>query len=77
MNSVWRLHQSRHRRLTQGLLDLKRLWWNVRAFRSGKRKGQCPYQRLGLRLPTYDLWELLQTDPEELAQQVSTREATG
>jgi hypothetical protein len=74
MNSVWRMHQSRHRTLTQGLLDLKRLWWNVRAFVSGKRQKQRPYERLGLRLPTYDLWELLQSDPEEVAQQVSTQE---
>jgi hypothetical protein len=76
MNSVWRMHQSRHRKLTQGLLDLKRLWWNVRVFRSGRRKGKCPYDLLGLQLPTKDLWELLQTDPEELTQQVSTREVT-
>jgi hypothetical protein len=74
MNSVWRMHQSRHRKLTQGLLDLKRLWWNVRAFRSGKRKGKCPYEWLGLRLPTYELWDLLQRNPEELTQQVSTQE---
>ena len=66
MNSVWRMHQSRHRQLTQGLLDLKRLWWNVRVFVSGKRQKQRPYERLGLRLPTYDLWELLQGDPDSL-----------
>jgi hypothetical protein len=71
MNSVWRMHQSRHRRLTQGLLDLNRLWWNVRPLRSGKRKGRCPYQVLGLRLPSYDFWDLLQRDAEELAQQLS------
>ncbi len=75
MNSVWRMHQSRHRQLTQGLLDLKRLWWNVRVFDSrGKRQKQRPYERLGLRLPTYDLWELLQGDPDALTQQVSTQE---
>jgi hypothetical protein len=74
MNSVWRMHQSRHRQLTQELLDLKRLWWNVRVFLSGKRQKQRPYERLGLRLPTYDLWELLQGDPDTLTQQVSTQE---
>ena len=74
MNSVWRMHQSRHRQLTQGLLDLKRLWWNVRVFVSGKWQKQRPYERLGLRLPTYDLWELLQGDPDALTQQVSTQE---
>ena len=72
MNSVWRMHQSRHRQLTQGLLDLKRLWWNVRPFVGGKRKKKCPYKLLGLDLPTYDLWELLQSDPDAVAQQVST-----
>lgn len=74
MNSVWRMHQARHRGLSQALLDLKRLWWNSRAFAEGKRKGQCPYKLLGLRLPTYDPWELLQQDPQELAQQLSTSE---
>jgi hypothetical protein len=72
MNSVVRMHQARHRALTQGLLDWKRLYWNCRDFAEGKRRGHCPYQHLGLRLPTYDAWALLQMDPEELAQQVST-----
>jgi hypothetical protein len=74
MNSVWRMHQARHRGLSQALLDLKRLWWNSRAFAEGKRKRKCPYQLLGLHLPTYDPWELLQWDPQELAQQLSTPE---
>jgi hypothetical protein len=72
MNSVWRMHQARHRGLSQALLDLKRLWWNTRVFGEGKRRGQCPYRLLGLQLPTYDPWELLQCDPEKLAQQLST-----
>lgn len=72
MNSVLRMHQSRHRRMTQPMLDLKRLYWNSRPFRSGPRKDVCPYQRLGLRLPTYDFWELLQSDPEKLTQKLST-----
>jgi hypothetical protein len=59
MNSVLRMHQSRHRTLTQGLLDLKRLYWNSRPFREGKRKGRCPYELLGLRLISYDFWALL------------------
>ena len=54
MNSVLRMQQSRHRRMTQAMLDLKRLYWNTRAFRSGPRKGLCPYRALGLELPTYD-----------------------
>lgn len=76
MNSVIRMHQARHRRLTQPLLDLKRLYWNCRAFDDGKRRGRCPYEHLGLKLPSYDLWELLQRSPEDLAlpEEVSTSE---
>src|SRR5262249_12399896 len=56
MNSVLRVHQARHRAVTQGLLDLKRLYWNCRVFRAGKRRGRCPYEHLGLELPRYDFW---------------------
>ena len=35
MNSVLRMHQARHRTVTQELLDLKRLYWNSRPFREG------------------------------------------
>ncbi len=72
MNSVLRMHQARHRVLTQELIDLKRLYWNCRTFREGKRRKHCPYEHLGLKLPTYDFWELIQMDPEELQQEVST-----
>ena len=72
MNSVVRMHQARHRTLTQPLLDWKRLYWNCRDFAEGKRRGHCPYEHLGLRLPTYDAWAVLQMDPAELAQQLST-----
>jgi len=72
VNSVLRMHQGRHRNLSQDLLDLKRLYWNCRAFVAGKRRKRCPYEHLGLKLPTYDLWELLQMDPEELKQQLSS-----
>lgn len=73
VNSVVRMHQARHRTLTQELLDLKRLHWNCRSFVSGKRRGRCPYEHLGLRLPSYDPWELLQMDPDELKQQLSSQ----
>ena len=72
LNSVLRMQQARHRRLSQGLLDLKRLYWNCREFRTGKRKKQTPYARLGLTLPTADWWALLMIPPEQLRQQVST-----
>jgi hypothetical protein len=72
MNSVLRMQQSRHKRMTQPMLDLKRLYWNSHRFRSGPRKRECPYEALGLDLPTYDFWTLLQTDPKELTQRLST-----
>jgi hypothetical protein len=73
LNSVVRMHQARHRTLSQPLIDLKRLHWNCREFAEGKREGHCPYEHLGLSLPTYDWWELLNTDPQELEQKVSSR----
>lgn len=72
MNSIVRMHQARHRGLSQRLLDLKRLYWNCRTFAEGKRHDHCPYEHLGLRLPTYDWWELLQMAPGELEQQLSS-----
>ena len=72
MNSVLRMQQSRHRRMTQPMLDLKRMYWNCHAFRSGPRKDVSPYQALGLDLPTFDFWTLLQTGPGELTQRLST-----
>jgi hypothetical protein len=65
MNSVLRMHQARHRTVTQRLLDLKRLYWNCRAFRAGKRRGRCPYEHLGLKLPSYDFWGVLQMPTDE------------
>jgi hypothetical protein len=67
MNSVLRMHQSRHRTVTQEMLDLKRLYWNCRAFRDGKRQGRCPYEHLGLRLARYDFWGVLGMEPEAAA----------
>jgi hypothetical protein len=71
VNSVLRMHQGRHRSLSQGLLDLKRLYWNCRVFVGGRRRGRCPYELLGALLPTYDFQALLQRNPEELAQELS------
>jgi hypothetical protein len=76
MNSVLRMQQSRHKVMTQPMLDLKRLYWNCHQLRSGPRKVTCPYQVLGLELPTYDFWTLLQTDPKELTQRLSTVQNT-
>jgi hypothetical protein len=77
MNSVLRMQQSRHRRMTQPMLDLKRLYWNCRAFRSGPRKEICPYRALGLDLPTFDFWGLLHTDPARLTQELSSQGNAG
>ena len=73
VNSVVRMHQGRHRHVSQGLLDLKRLYWNCRVFREGKRKGQSPYALLGVHLPSSDWWQLLQMAPEELEQKLLTQ----
>ena len=74
VNSVVRMHQDRHRHVSQGLLDLKRLYWNCRVFREGKRKGKSPYDLLGLKLPSSDWLRLLQMDPEELEQKLLTQQ---
>jgi hypothetical protein len=71
VNSVVRMHQRRQKRLTQGLLDIQRLYWNMHAFRAGKRKGMSPYRRLGLALPERRWWALLKMTPEQLQQQLS------
>lgn len=71
VNSVVRMHQRRQKRLTQGLLDLQRSYWNMHRFRAGKRKRSSPYGRLGLKLPTDDWWALLQQSPHELEQKLS------
>lgn len=77
LNGVLRMQQSRHKRMTQSMLDLKRLYWNSRPLRSGPRKDACPYRALGLELPTFDFWELLQADPAELTQRLSTQRDDG
>jgi hypothetical protein len=77
INSVLRMQQSRHERMTQPMLDLKRLYWNCHPFRTGPRKDASPYQALGLDLPPFDFWALLQTDPGELTQRLSTARNEG
>ncbi len=42
INSVLRMQQGRHRKMTPGMLDLKRLYWNCRRLQTGKRRGRCP-----------------------------------
>ena len=71
LNSVLRMQQSRHKRMTQAMLDLKRLYWNCHAMKSGPRRDGCPYQHLGLPLSSFAFWDLLQADPETLTQELS------
>jgi hypothetical protein len=73
VNRVVRMHQGRHRHVSQGLLDLKRLYWHCRVFREGKRKGKSPYALLGLNLPSSNWWQLLQMTPEEVEQTLLTQ----
>ena len=73
-NSVVRMPQGRHRHVRQGMLDLKRLYWHCRVFRPGKRKKSCPYELLGLQLPTHDWWTLLHRDRKELEHELLTQE---
>ena len=74
VNSVARMQQARHRVMTQGLLDLKRLYWNLRRFRAGRRKDQAPYGLLGLDLPELSFWEFLKLTPEQLREKLSAQE---
>jgi hypothetical protein len=74
VNSVARMQQARHRKMTQGLLDLKRLYWNLRRFRTGPRKDQTPYGLLGLKLPDLSFWEFLKLTPEELREKLSAQQ---
>jgi hypothetical protein len=73
INSAVRMHQCRHRKMTQGLLDLKRLYWNCHRFRTGRRRGTTPYQRLGVPWPEgLRWWDVLKLTPEQLRHQLST-----
>jgi len=47
-----------HRRETEQVP--LRLYWNCCVFRGGKRKDLCPYEHLGLKLPSFNFWTLLQ-----------------
>ncbi len=75
INSVLRMQQARHRKMSQGLLDLKRLYWNCHTFRTGRRRGTSPYQRLGVPWPErLRWWDVLKWSPEQLRDKLSTLE---
>lgn len=72
LNSVVRMHQARHRKMSQSLLDLKRLHWNCHTFRTGRRRRTTPYERLGVKLPPgVTWWQLLKWPPEQLREKLS------
>ena len=74
INSVLRMHQAGHRRMTQELLDLKRLYWNCHTFQAGRRRKTSPYERLGVPWPPgLPWWEVLKLTPEQLRDKLSTR----
>jgi hypothetical protein len=73
INSVLRMHQAGHRRMTQELLDLKRLYWNCHRFSAGRRRKTTPYERLGMPWPPgLHWWEMLKLTPEQLRDKLST-----
>jgi hypothetical protein len=72
VNSVVRMQQARHRKMSQGLLNLKRLYWNSHVFRTGRRRGTSPYQRLGISWPEgLRWWDVLKWSPEQLRDNLS------
>jgi hypothetical protein len=77
INSVLRMQQARHRKITQSLLDLKRLYWNTHTFRTGRRRTTTPYQRLGVPWPPGKQWlEVLKWTPEQLRNELSSVKKT-
>jgi hypothetical protein len=78
VNSVVRMRQARHRRLSQGLLDLKRLYWNSQPLRTGRRKGKSPYQHLRVPWPEgVRWWDVLEWTPERLRGELSAQKKAG
>jgi hypothetical protein len=74
VNSVARMQQARHRKMRQGLLDLKQVYGNVGRFRTGHREGKTPYGLLGLKLPEVSFGEFLKLTPDKLREQLSAQE---
>jgi hypothetical protein len=73
INSVLRMQQCRHRKMSQGLIDLKRLHWNCHTFRTGRRRKTTPYERLGVQWPEgLRWWDMLKLTPEQLRDKLST-----
>jgi hypothetical protein len=72
LHRVLRMHQAGQRRMTQGLIDLKRLYGNGHQFGSGRRRKTTPYERLGVKWPPgLEWWEVLKLTPEQLRDKLS------
>jgi hypothetical protein len=72
VNSVLRMQQARHRKMSQGLINLKRLYWNRHRFRTGRRRGRSPYELLGIPWPEgLRWWDVLKWSPEQLRDKLS------
>src|SRR6266478_3830626 len=72
VNSVLRMQQARHRKMSQGLIDLKRLYWNCHRFRTGRRRGRTPYELLDIPWPQgLRWWDVLKWSPEQLRDKLS------
>jgi hypothetical protein len=63
INSVAQTQKAQHRRMTPGLLNLKRQYWNLRRFRTGRRRGKTQYEIMGLQLSAGYWWQLLKLTP--------------
>jgi hypothetical protein len=74
VNSVAWMQPARHRKMTQGLPDPMRRYWNPRWFRAGRRKDQTPCGLLGLVLPEVSFWVLFKLTPEELQKTLCVHE---
>jgi hypothetical protein len=76
IDSVLRTQQGRHRQRTQGRLDLKRLYGNCRRLQTGRRRGRCPYELLGVPLSSTDFWTLLRSGRSAAAER-QTEQVSG
>ena len=62
MNSVLRMHQSRHRTVTPGDAGPEAAVLELAGVPEGKRRGRAPTSTWGWSYPTYDFWALLKGD---------------
>lgn len=58
--------KSRHREVTRGLRDRKRLYWNLRRFHLSRRRSQTRNKLLGLVMPVLSFWKFLNPTSKKL-----------